>query len=367
MATTKTKARTPAAARDAATGTAGDAPGDGGALRLLVLGTGSMARHHVLGFKKDPRVAVVAAVDVDAARAAAFAAEHGIGRSFGALADALAWGGFDAACNVTPDGVHHATTMALIAAGKHVLCEKPLAPNFADADEMARAAEAAGLVGMVNLTYRNVAHLERARQLVAAGGIGAIRHIEASYRQSWLVGKYWGDWRTEPTWLWRLSSAHGSRGVLGDIGIHIIDFATHVVGALPTSVHARLQTFDKAAGGRIGDYVLDANDSAVLSCEFPGGALGVIHTSRFMTGYGNVLRLHVFGTEGALELDHRSTSTRLTVCTGDDVDTLSWREIGAEEVPTNYRRFADAVLDGAPRDPDFRRAADLQKILDACF
>jgi predicted dehydrogenase len=136
---------------------------------------------------------------------------------------------------------------------------------------------------------------------------------------------------------------------------------------LPSAVSARLKTFDKAEGGVIGEYTLDANDSAVLSCEWPNGALGVIHTSRFMTGYGNVLRLHIFGTKGALELDHRSTSTRLTACSGDAVDTLAWREVGAEEVPTNYHRFVDAILLGGPREPSFRRAADLQKILDSCF
>lgn len=336
-------------------------------VKLLVLGTGNMARAHATGFAKDPRVEVVACADVDATRAQAFADRHGITRSFGSLAAALDWNEFDAVANVTPDGVHYATTMALIAAGKHMLCEKPLAPDFPQADEMARAAESAGLVAMVNLSYRNVAHLERARQMVASGELGEIRHVEASYRQSWLVGKHWGDWRVEPTWLWRLSSSHGSRGVLGDVGIHILDFATHVVGTLPSAVSARLKTFDKAEGGVVGEYTLDANDSAVLSCEWPNGALGVIHTSRFMTGYGNVLRLHVFGTKGALELDHRSTSTRLTACSGDAVDTLAWREVGAEEVPTNYHRFVDAILLGGPREPSFRRAADLQKILDSCF
>jgi predicted dehydrogenase len=168
-------------------------------------------------------------------------------------------------------------------------------------------------------------------------------------------------------WLWRLSSSHGSRGVLGDVGIHILDFATHVVGDLPSSLHARLKTFHKAEGDRIGDYDLDANDSAVMSVEFPNGALGVIHTSRYMTGYANVLRLHVFGTKGALELDHLSTSTNLKVCSGENVHNLAWREVGAEEVPTNYRRFVDAILLGTSADPDFRRAADLQRLLDACF
>ncbi len=133
-------------------------------------------------------------------------------------------GAFDAAVNSTPDGAHKATSLQLIAAGKPVFCEKPLAVNHADALEMTEAAESAGLVNMVNLTYRNAHAIQMARRMVEEGRIGTIRHFEASYLQSWLTSPHWGDWRTDERWLWRLSSAHGSKGVLGDIGIHILDF-----------------------------------------------------------------------------------------------------------------------------------------------
>ena len=334
---------------------------------MLVLGAGAMAASHARAFAADPRVAVVAAADIDADRAAAFAANHGIGKSFGSLEAAIAWGGFEAATNVTPDGAHYATTMKLIAAGKHVLCEKPLAERHALAEAMADAAEAAGLVNMVNLTYRNVAAVQKARDLVASGEIGEVRHVEASYRQSWLTGKQWGDWKTEPTWLWRLSQAHGSRGVLGDVGIHILDFATYAIGMMPASLQARLKTFHKAPGDRIGDYGLDANDSASLSVEFANGALGVIHASRFMTGYANVLKLDIFGTEGAIEILHDSTWTEIRACSGADIHSQAWRRINVDAVPTNYQKFVSAVLAGKPEEPSFRRGSDLQKILDLCF
>ena len=249
-------------------------------IRLAVLGTGSMAANHARLFQSDARVDVVATADVDQARAKSFAEKHGIANAFGSLDALLAWGKFDAVTNVTPDAVHHPTTMKIIAAKKHVLCEKPLAENFALADEMASAAEAAGLINMVNLSYRNVAALQKARSLIAAGELGEIRHVEASYRQSWLVGKHWGDWRTEPMWLWRLSEKHGSKGVLGDVGIHILDFATHAIGMMPVSLQARVKTFHKAKGDKIGEYPLDANDSASMQVEFENGALGDIHASR---------------------------------------------------------------------------------------
>ncbi len=336
-------------------------------LRLLIVGTGSMAANHVAAFAADPRCDVVGGVDVSQQRAEEFCAAQGIPNAFGDLDEAIAWGGFDAAANVTPDAVHHPTTMKLLAAGKHVFCEKPLADSYPLADEMARAADAAGLINMVNLSYRNVAALEKAKELIAAGEIGRVRHIEASYRQSWLVGNQWGDWRTDPRWLWRLSEGHGSRGVLGDVGIHILDFASFAVGEPIVSVQSRLITFDKAEGGRIGDYTLDANDSAILSVGFESGAVGVIHASRFMTGYANTLRLHVFGDEGALELEHGVASTQLRLCNGTDVHSQAWREVICPPVATNYVRFVDAVLEGGPMVPDFRHAADLQQIIDACY
>ncbi len=102
-----------------------------------------------------PGCELVGAVDTNAERARDFAAAFQIPTAFGSLAEAIAWGAFDAAVNATPDGAHKATTLELIAAGKPVFCEKPLAPTYADALAMTEAAEAAGLVNMVNLTYRN--------------------------------------------------------------------------------------------------------------------------------------------------------------------------------------------------------------------
>ena len=205
---------------------------------------------------------------MNAERARDFAAAHAIPNAFGSLADAIAWGEFDAAVNSTPDPAHHPTTMELIAAGKPVFCEKPLALNHADAMQMTEAAEAAGLVNMVNLTYRNAAALQTARRMVEAGEIGEVRHVQASYLQSWLTGRHWGDWRTEERWLWRLSSRHGSKGVMGDIGVHILDFATFGAGLDIVGLSARMKTFDKADGGAIDVYTLDVNDSVAMTVEF---------------------------------------------------------------------------------------------------
>ena len=333
-------------------------------MRLLILGTGGMANAHAQHFAAIDGVTLVGAVDVDPARAKAFAELHAIPNVFISLEDAITWDGFDAATNVTPDRAHHPTTLALLAAGKHVMCEKPLAENYAKADEMARAAEASGLVTMVNLTYRNVAPLQMAREMVLAGEIGRVRHVEASYLQSWLVSRAWGNWATESQWLWRLSTKHGSNGVLGDVGIHILDFASYGAASDVEHVFARLKAFDKAPDNRIGEYDLDANDSFTMTVDFANGALGVIHSSRWATGHLNELRLRMHGDRGALEVIHSTEGSKLRGCLGEDVEKAVWRDIDAGAVPTNYQRFAVAVAAGEKVEPGFRHAAELQKVLD---
>ncbi len=333
-------------------------------VRLLILGTGGMARNHVEGFAAIPGVTLVGGVDTRPAQLAAFQETHGIPQGFASVSEALAWGGFDAVTNVTPDAAHHATTLPLLAAGKHVLCEKPLATNAAHATEMASAAATAGVVNMVNLSYRNVAALQHAARMVREGAIGTIRHFEASYLQSWLTQPAWGHWDREPQWLWRLSTAHGSKGVLGDVGIHILDFATFIAGMEAVQVSCLLQTFDKAEGGRIGDYVLDANDSATMQLRLSNGALGTVAATRFATGHLNDLRLRLYGLDGGLEVSFENATSRLRSCLGADVQTATWTDIECPPVPTIYQRFIAAIRGEGPAEPDFARGAALQRLLD---
>ena len=100
-------------------------------------------------------------------------------------------------------------------------------------------------------------------------------------------------------------AAHGSNGVIGDIGIHIVDFATYACANDIVWMESRVKTFHKADGGRIGDYVLDANNSFVMSVELKNGAIGVIHASRWGTGNANTLRLDLFGQGRPADDHHR--------------------------------------------------------------
>jgi predicted dehydrogenase len=251
-------------------------------------------------------------------------------------------------------------------AGKHVLCEKPLAVNYPDAKRMAAAASKAGVINMVNFSYRDWPCIQAVKEVIRRGDIGEIRHVEASYLQAWLASKIWGDWRTIPAWLWRLSSGHGSKGVLGDVGVHILDFATFPVGPI-ASVYANLKAFPKAPGNRIGEYKLDANDSAVLNVEFQNGALGTIHTTRWCGGHANRIFLKIAGTKGTVEIDSDRTTSGYRICSGKNLDKGIWKDVAVAGVPNNYQRFIKSIRTGKQDQPDFSRGAEIQKVLDACF
>lgn len=336
-------------------------------MRLLILGTGGMANSHATNFAAIDGVSIVGGVDVDPDRLRAFCDEHHIGRQFASLEEALAWGEFDAVANVTPDRIHHPTTMQAIAAGKHIFCEKPLATDATKAMEMTEAMERSGKVGMVNFTYRNSPALQKGREMVLSGAIGAVRHLEASHLQSWLVGNHWGDWHTETKFLWRLSTAHGSNGALGDIGIHIVDFASYGSGLDVAHVFGRLRTFDKAPGNRIGEYVLDANDSFTMNVDFTTGAIGTIQATRTAAGQMDQLRLRIYGETGSVEIIYDTGTSTLRACLGEDVHTATWRDVPFDPVETNYQRFVSAVRASKTQEPSFRRAATIQKVLDAAM
>lgn len=333
-------------------------------VRIAILGTGAMARSHVEAYKSISGAKIVAAVDTRPEILKEFCDTHDISMAFNSIDALLEWGEFDAVSNVTPDPAHHATTLPLLTANKHVLCEKPLASCYADAREMADAAARSGVVNMVNLSYRNGPALQKAAQMVANGAIGDVRHFEASYLQSWLTQPAWGDWKTESQWLWRLSTEHGSKGVLGDVGIHIIDFATFVIGSMPTSYTCKLHTFHKADGDRIGEYPLDANDSFVMNLQCENGALGTISATRFASGHHNDLRLRIYGDKGGLEVLFEKGVSQLNACLEQDLQSEQWQEIELQKVDTIYQKFVSAIQGDGISDPSFEHGARLQEILD---
>ncbi len=326
-----------------------------------------MANAHAQQFQKIRGCRLVAGVDIDVERAREFCETYSIPQAYGSVQELLKGCDFDAASVVTPDALHVPCALPLVRAGKHVLCEKPIAPTAREGARLVTAARKAGVVNMINFSYRDNPVLHRARRLVMDGRLGHIRHFEAHYLQTWLTSPIWGDWRTNPAWLWRLSTRHGSKGALGDIGVHIMDLVTFVAAEKVKRLNASLKTFPKADGNCVGEYTLDANDSAYARIELEGGGEGTVAVTRWATGQPNSLALALYGTSGALRIDLDRSGRELELCVGRDVARATWKTVKCPSTPNMYRRFVTAIRTGKNDLSDFQRGWEVQKILDACF
>jgi len=334
-------------------------------IKVGIIGTGGMAGAHARAYRAIKGCKIVAACDIDSKKVSTFAREHEIDRVYTNVETLLSDGDCDAFSIVTPDPTHHPLTMQALSANMHVLCEKPLGLNFEQTVEMQRAAEKAGVIHMVNFSYRNSSAIQKATELVAQGELGNIRHVHANYLQSWLVHDYWGDWRKTPAWLWRLSRDRGSAGVINDIGIHIIDFASMPLGSL-ASVHCRLKCFEKEEGPEVDGYTLDANDSAIITAEFTNGALGTIHTTRWAYPHENSLQLFLYGNKASIEIDLNASYSTLKINRILGRQAMGWEELDCGITPTIHERFIQSINTGVQGQPDFARGSEVQHVLDAC-
>jgi predicted dehydrogenase len=333
---------------------------------LGIVGTGGIAAIHARNFPPIAGCKLVAACDVDAERVKAFCATHEIPKHYTEVDALLADKSVDAIINATPDPFHAPISIQALAAKKHVLCEKPLALDFPEAQTMVKAAAGTGLINMVNFAHRFAPAVQEIARFIAEGALGEIVHLDACYLQSWLVSRGYGDWRSTSSLTWKLSKAHGSRGVLGDLGVHIFDLATFPVGPLKT-VDTRLKTFHEIKGGKHEDFVLDANDTAMATVEFNNGALGTIQTSRWAVGYLNSIQMRIFGSKASLRYDVDQGADRLEICRNGDVDTGIWKAIKCPPTPSVSQRFITSIQTGVNDQPDFKRGAEVQAMLDACF
>ncbi|MEU0796355.1 Gfo/Idh/MocA family oxidoreductase [Amycolatopsis sp. NPDC005961] len=248
-----------------------------------------------------PRLAVLAGRDETRAKAAA--------EKFGWDAVETDWRKLIARDDVdlvdvcTPGDSHAEIAIAALEAGKHVLCEKPLANSVAEAEAMAEAARKArdrGVRAMVAFNYRRVPALAHARNLVASGALGEIRHVRSVYLQDWL-----SDPQAPMTWRLRRESA-GS-GALGDLGAHIVDAAQFVTGEVITGVSALTNTFVKrrpSENGGTDDVTVD--DTALFLARLSGGAVASFEATRFALGRKNAMRLEINGSKASLAFDFES-------------------------------------------------------------
>lgn len=196
--------------------------------------------------------------------------------------------------NGGPNDVHAEPTIAAAQAGKHVLCEKPLARTAKEAAEMLEAVTKAGVKHMVAFNYRYVPAIRLAYDLIKAGKLGEIYHFRAVYLQEWIM---------DPDFplVWRLDKKRAGSGVLGDLGAHVIDLARFLVGE-PRQISGMMKTFikERPLQGQPGTGEVSVDDAFISLMEFDNGALGTIEASRFCAGRKNHQVLEINGSKGTL-------------------------------------------------------------------
>ncbi|SEG39861.1 Predicted dehydrogenase [Thermomonospora echinospora] len=284
----------------------------------------------------------------------------------------------------TPGDSHAEIAIAALQAGKHVLCEKPLANTVAEAEAMteaARDAAARGVRSMVAFNYRRVPAVALARDLVAAGRLGEIRHARAQYLQDWIVDP-------EHPLVWRLQRDKAGSGALGDIGAHIIDIVQFVAGQRVTGVSGLTETFVKERPlpeeDGVGEVTVD--DAALFIGRLEGGAMASFEATRFAAGRKNAMRFELNGSLGSLWFDFEAMNElwfhdhtlaaeeagfrRILVTESDHPYAGAWwppgHGLGYEHTFTHeVKDFLEAIAAGTDPTPSFADGLRVQRVLDA--
>ncbi len=292
----------------------------------------------------------------------------------------------------TPGNTHCEIGVAALEAGKHVLCEKPLANTLEEARRMVEAARKAGTVNMVDFNYRRAPAVQLAKQLIEEGRIGEIRHFRGTYLQDWIVDP-------EFPITWRLRRETAGSGALGDIAAHVIDLAMFLVGPI-AELSATLKTFIKerpvetastggsglqaARGAERGEVTVD--DAAAFIAYFENGAMGTFEATRLAPGRRNRNSFEINGSLGSIVWDLERLN-ELEVFFADDPQgaqgfrTINVTEpvhpyagaywpaghiLGYEHTFVNtFKDLLDGVRENRSPAPTFEDGYKVQAVLDA--
>ena len=341
-------------------------------IRAAVVGTGFIGVVHVEALRR-LGVEVVGVVGSSPERAAA---KEGLPAPYPSFEAMLADASVEVVHLTTPNHLHFEQARAALAAGKHVVCEKPLAMTSAETAELVRLADESGLVHAVNFNVRFYPQCQEARARVQAGELGVVRLVSGGYLQDWLLH--------DTDWNWRLDPAlGGSLRAVGDIGSHWLDLITFVTGRHIEAVMADLATFIPvrrkpvgpvetfAVGAAAGDTVeapMETEDAAGILLRFEGGARGVLTVSQVSAGRKNLLSFQIDGAERSLAW---ASERPEELWTGhrDRPNELMLRERGdyppghaqgfADTFKALYRAvYAAVAAGGPPPEPDYPTFAD---------
>ncbi|WP_406334502.1 Gfo/Idh/MocA family protein [Streptomyces sp. NBC_00203] len=378
-------------------GTGGEKP----PLRVGMVGYAFMGAAHSQGWRTVgrvfdlPRRPVLAAIcGRDGAAVRAAADRHGWAAAETDWRALIERDDIDLVDICTPGDSHAEIALAALAAGKHVLCEKPLANTVEEATAMTAAAEEAGGRGqlaMVGFNYRRVPATALARRMVAEGRLGSLRHVRVTYLQDWLVDP-------EFPLTWRLRRELAGSGALGDLGAHIVDLAQYLAGERLTGVSALTETFVRErplSGGptsgltavsAAGTGQVTVDDAALFTGRFASGALASFEATRYATGRKNALRIELNGELGSLAFDlerlnelsyHDGTEPgahagfrRILVTEPDHPYLEAWwppgHGLGYEHTFVHQARdLIHAIAEGRRPEPSFADGLQVQRVLAA--
>ena len=355
-------------------------------LRAAVVGTGFIGAVHVDALRR-LGVEVTGVVGSSPERAAAKAREAGLPGPYESFEAMLADERVDVVHITSPNDAHFAQARAALEAGKHVVCEKPLALTSAETGQLLQLARDSGLVHAVNFNIRFYPQVQEARERVRAGEIGDVRLVSGAYLQDWLL--------LDTDWNWRLDPVVGGElRAVGDIGSHWIDLVTYITGRHVEAVLADLATFvevrkqptgpvetfagrDAATGATV-PHVVETEDAAGLLLRLEGGARAVATISQVSAGRKNHLRLEVDGSTSALAwlseapeelwIGHRERPNEVllrdpglshTAAAAASTLPAGHAEGFADTFRALYRRVYRAVAAGGPpEEPDYPTFAD---------
>ncbi len=324
-------------------------------LRVAVLGTGGIVRQeHLPALRADPRVEVVAAAHVNAASLRELAAEFGIPKTYTDFEALAVDGEIDAVVNALPNYLHASTTIAMLKHGKHVLCEKPMAMNVAEAEAMEAAASATGVKLVIAFPWRSNPDYQWLREKIAAGALGRIYKIRAD-----AVVANWGPDRNN----WRSRPEVAGGGVIFDIGSHSLDALSFLFGDTVRPLRVFSQMDSVPPSGKL-------EELATALIEYDNGMVGVLEA-----GWNHPLpksphgSVEVFGTLGYARTFPTELWTRQDETWHVDSPELptDWDTIIHRMFVEQARSFVSSVLDNAPSGCDGKQGVANMQLLEAIY
>ncbi|MCL6443761.1 MAG: Gfo/Idh/MocA family oxidoreductase [Alicyclobacillus sp.] len=369
-------------------------------LNIGLIGGGFMAKAHSMAFSvmpmffsPAPAVPVRKAIaDINLTLATEAKERFGFEKAYGDWRELINDPEIDAISIVTPNDIHEDIALAAAKAGKHILCEKPLARNSKEARRMLEAVEAAGVTHMVAYNFRRTPAIYLAKKFIDEGRIGKIQNFRGTYFQ---------DWSADPSvpLSWRFQQSISGSGALGDIAAHTIDIARFLVGEFE-SVNAQVKTWiherpiqqggvDKLGAVKLSDDapkgIVDVDDEVNFLINFESGAIGSIESTRNAHGRNNFITFEIHGDRGSIYFNFERRD-ELQVCFADDpVEIRGFRTIytgpmhpygelwplkamgigyADTKIAVAYE-FIRSIVSGEKNDCDFRDGYENNRICDA--